>query len=70
MIDSFLSSEMCGGAQELQVQLGLMSDGGLGVGLRLQSLFEDALNPVDIQQVELESSSASRLQTSRAVALG
>jgi len=70
MIVSFLGSETLGGAEELQGQLRLRSDGGPGVGLRLQSLFENALSPVDIQQVELESPSASRLQTGRAVALG
>ena len=61
---------MLGRAEKLQSELGLLSDDGLRFGLRFQPLFENALNAVDIQQVELESPSASRLQTNRAVALG
>src|ERR1700730_18414317 len=47
-----------------------MSDDRLRFTLRFQPLFKKVLDAVDVQQVEVESSSASRLQTSRAVAFG
>jgi hypothetical protein len=52
---------MLGGAEKLQRERRLLSDDGLRFTLRFQPLFENALNAVDVQQVEIKSSSASRL---------
>src|SRR5215468_7481092 len=67
---SFFRNEMLGGAEELQGELRLLSDGGLRFRLRFQPLFENALNAVDIEQVEVQSPATSCLQTNRAVAFG
>src|SRR5215469_3890732 len=65
---SFARNEVFGGAQELQRLLS--SNDGLGFLLRFQPLFQNALDAVDVQEVEVQSSPASRVQTSGAVALG
>jgi len=61
---------MLGGTEELQLQRRLLSNDGLRFVLRFQSLFQNALDAVDIYQVEVESPPASRVQTSGAVAFG
>src|SRR5215470_2437450 len=62
--------EVMGGTEELQVECRLMSGDRLRFGLRLQSLFQNALQAVDVEQVEVESPPAGRVQTSGAVAFG
>ena len=47
-----------------------MSDDRRRFGLRLQSLFQDVLEAVDVEQLEVESPPAGRVQTSGAVAFG
>src|SRR5215472_13505120 len=67
---SLVMNEVMGGTEELQVECRLMSDDRLRFGLRLQSLFPDALEAVDVEQFEVESPSAGSVQTSGAVAFG
>src|SRR5207302_9898663 len=61
-------NEMLGGTEKLQRQRRLLSDDGLRFGLRSQSLFQNASEAVDVEQLEVESPSASRVQTSGAAA--
>ena len=59
-----------GGTEKLQVECRLVSGDRLRFGLRLQPLFQDALEAVDVEQFEVESPPAGRVQTSGAVAFG
>jgi len=59
-----------GGAQELQWQLRLWSDDGLRFALRFQPLFQDALEAIDVQEIEVQGTSASSIYTIGTVALG
>ena len=63
-------NEMVGGTEKLQLQHRLLSDDGRGFGLRFQTLFQNVLQAVDVEQVEIESPAAGRLQPSRTVAFG
>src|SRR5215469_2879728 len=65
---SFSSNEMLSGAEKLQLQRRLFSNDGLRFALRFQSLFQNALDAVNVQEVEVESSPTSGVQTSGAVA--
>src|SRR5215471_21787964 len=67
---SWVMNEVMGGAEKLQVECRLRSDDRLRFGLRLQSLFQNALQAVDVEQFEVESPLAGRVQTSGAVAFG
>src|SRR5215469_14447121 len=67
---SFGRDEVFGGAQELQRQLRLWSDDGLRFVLRFQSLFQNALDAIDVQEIEVQGTSASSVYTIGAVALG
>src|SRR5215471_4219285 len=67
---SLIMNEVMGGTEELQVERRLMSDDRLRFGLRVQSLFQDALEAVDVEQFEVESPLAGRIQTRGAVAFG
>jgi len=58
------------GAQELQRQLRLWSDDGLRFALRFQSLFQNALEAIDVQEIEVQGTSASGVQPIGTVALG
>src|SRR5438046_9953536 len=63
-------NKVIGGAEELQLQHRLLSDDGQWFRLRFQSLFQNALQAVDVQQVDVQGPSASRVQTICAVAFG
>src|SRR5215469_13692885 len=65
---SFSSNEMLSGTEKLQLQRRLFSNDGLRFALRFQSLFQNALDAVNVQEVEVESSPTSGVQTSGAVA--
>src|SRR6516165_6405837 len=67
---SLVRNEVFGGTQELQFQRRLFSNDGLRFTLRFQSLLQNALDAVDVQQVEVESSPASGVHTSGTVAFG
>src|SRR5215469_4434000 len=67
---SFSRHEMLGGTQKLQFQRRLLAHDGLRFALRFQSLLQNALDAVDVQQVEVESSPASGVHTSGTVAFG
>src|SRR5262249_50869430 len=67
---SFSRNEMLRGSQKLQFQWRLSAHDGLWFALRFQSLFQNALDAVDVQQVEVESPPASGIQTSGTVAFG
>jgi hypothetical protein len=67
---SFGRNKMLGGAEELQLGRRWMSGDGLRFTLSFQSLFQNGLQAVDIQQIELESPPASRVQASAAIAFG
>src|SRR6516225_6727175 len=67
---SFSRHEMLGGTQKLQFQRRLLAHDGLRFALRFQSLLQNALDTVDVQQVEVESSPASGVHTSGTVAFG
>jgi hypothetical protein len=56
---SLVRKEVIGGAQELQRQLRLWSDDGLRFVLRFQTLFQNALEAIDVQEVEVQGTSAS-----------
>jgi hypothetical protein len=62
--------EVMGGTEKLQVERRLMSDDGQRFDLRFQSLFQDVLQAVDVEQVEVESPPAGRLPASSTVAFG
>jgi hypothetical protein len=59
-----------GGTQELQFQRRLLPNDGLRFTLRFQPLLQNALQAINIQQVEVESPSASSVQTSGTVVFG
>lgn len=61
---------MIAGTKKLQLQHRLLSDDGPRFRLRFQSLFQNALQAVDVEQVEVESPPASRVQTSGAETFG
>src|SRR5437773_11971559 len=70
ILPSLGRNKLIGGAEDLQLQHRLLSDDGLWFRLRFQSLFQNALQAVDVQKVEVEGPSASRVQTICAVAFG
>src|SRR5215469_852512 len=70
MRTSRMMNEVMGGTEELQVERRRMSDDRRRFGLRFQSLFQNALEAVDVEQLEVESPPAGRVQTSGAVAFG
>src|SRR6516225_11256741 len=70
MRTSWGMNEVIGGAEKLQLERCLTSNDRLRLGLRFQSLFQNALEAVDVEQVEVESPSAGRVQTIGAVAFG
>src|ERR1700739_1922874 len=67
---SLVRKEVIGGAQELQRQLRLWSDDRLRFALRFQPLFQDALEAINVQEVEVQGTSASGVQARGTVAFG
>src|SRR5215468_947975 len=67
---SLVRKEVFGRTQELQFQRSLWSDDRLRFALRFQSLFQNALDAIDVQKVEVQGAPASSVQTIGTVALG
>src|SRR5438445_11591080 len=63
-------NKVIGGAEKLQLQHRLLSDDGQWFRLRFQSLFQNELLAVDVQQIEVQVPPASSRQPSGCLAMG
>ena len=67
---SLIINEVVSGTEKFQLERRLRSDDRLRFGLRFQSLFQNVLQAVDVEQVEVESPPAGGVQAGGAVAFG